>query len=87
MILVDADACPVKAEIEAVATRSGTHVKMVSNGGIRPSQNPLVENVYVDQGADAADIWIAENAGPGDVVVTNDMPLAARAVEAGAEVI
>jgi uncharacterized protein YaiI (UPF0178 family) len=60
---------------------------MVSNGGIRPSSNPLVEMVYVPEGADAADIWIAERAGPGDVVVTADIPLAARAVEAGATVL
>lgn len=87
MIYVDADACPVKAEVEAVATRLKVSVRMVSNGGIRPSPNPLVENVYVDDAADAADIWIADRAGQGDVVVTNDIPLAARVVEAGALVI
>ena len=87
MIFVDADACPVKAEVEAVATRSGVRVKMVSNGGIRPSENPLIDSVYVDVGPDAADIWIADAVETGDVVVTNDIPLAARAVEAGALVI
>ena len=87
MIYVDADACPVKAEVEAVATRHGTRVLMVSNGGIRPSPNPLVESVYVDQGADEADRWIAERAGAGDVVITNDIPLAARVVEGGARVL
>ena len=87
MIYVDADACPVKAEVEAVATRHGTRVLMVSNGGIRPSPNPLVESVYVDQGADVADMWIAERAGAGDVVITNDIPLAARVVEGGARVL
>jgi uncharacterized protein YaiI (UPF0178 family) len=87
VIYVDADACPVKAEVEAVATRNSVPVRMVSNGGIRPSSNPLVEMVYVPEGADAADIWIAERAGPGDVVVTADIPLAARAVEAGATVL
>ena len=87
MIFVDADACPVKAEVEAVATRHGTRVLMVSNGGIRPSPNPLVESVYVDQGADVADMWIAERAGAGDVVITNDIPLAARVVEGGARVL
>ncbi|MXQ06852.1 YaiI/YqxD family protein [Alphaproteobacteria bacterium GH1-50] len=87
MIYVDADACPVKAEVEAVATRHGTRVAMVSNGGIRPSPNPLIESVFVDQGADEADKWIAERAGPGDVVITSDIPLAARAVEAGARVL
>lgn len=87
MIWVDGDACPVKAEVEAVATRARVRVAIVSNGGLRPSRNPLVEMVYVDQGADAADRWIAERAGPGDVVVTADIPLAARAVEAGAIVV
>ena len=87
MIYVDADACPVKAEIEAVAIRHGVPVRMVSNGGIRPSRNSLVEMVYVPEGPDAADIWIAERAGPGDVVVTADIPLAARAVAAGAAVL
>jgi len=87
MIYVDADACPVRAEAERVATRHRLRLLMVSNGGIRPSQNPLVESVFVPEGPDAADIWIAEAAGPGDVVVTNDIPLAARAVEAGALVV
>lgn len=87
MIYVDADACPVKAEIEAVATRRKVLVKMVSNGGIRPSANPLIESVFVAEGPDEADKWIAEQAGPGDVVVTNDIPLAAKCVEAGAKVL
>lgn len=87
MIYVDADACPVKAEVETVATRHQTTVKMVSNGGIRPSPNPLIESVFVDAGPDEADKWIAEHCGPGDVVVTGDIPLAARAVEAGAKVL
>ena len=87
MIYLDADACPVKAEAEAAATRLREPMKVVCNGGLRPSANPLVEVVYVADGPDAADIWIAERAGPGDVVVTGDIPLAARAVEAGARVI
>ena len=87
MIYVDADACPVKAEVERVATRAGVKVAMVSNGGLRPSLNPLIEMVFVDHGADVADMWIAERCGPGDVVVTGDIPLAAKAVEAGARVI
>ncbi|MCG6885278.1 MAG: YaiI/YqxD family protein [Silicimonas sp.] len=87
MIYVDADACPVKSEVETVATRHKVRVAMVSNGGIRPSPNPLIESVFVDSGADEADKWIAEHAGPGDVVVTADIPLAARAVEAGATVL
>lgn len=86
-LFIDADACPVKAEAERVATRHGVPMKVVSNGGLRPSQNPLVEHVFVEAGPDIADIWIAERAGPGDVVVTSDMPLAARCVEAGARVL
>ncbi|SPJ23311.1 YaiI/YqxD family protein [Palleronia abyssalis] len=84
MIYVDADACPVKAEVEAVATRHGTAVAMVSNGGLRPSGNPLVEMVYVTEGPDEADKWIAERCGAGDVVITSDIPLASKAVSAGA---
>lgn len=87
MIWVDADACPVKAEAEAVATRLRVKLAFVSNGGLRPSANPLVDMVYVDQGPDVADKYIAERAGPGDVVVTNDIPLAAKCVEAGARVL
>lgn len=87
MIYVDADACPVKSEIETVATRRKVKVAMVSNGGIRPSDNPLIESVFVSEGPDEADKWIADHAGPGDVVVTNDIPLAAKCVETGAKVL
>jgi uncharacterized protein YaiI (UPF0178 family) len=87
MIYVDADACPVKAEAERVATRLKVAMAIVSNGGIRPSANPLVETVIVSAGADEADKWIADRAGPGDVVVTDDIPLAARVIENGAAVI
>ncbi|MAZ20172.1 YaiI/YqxD family protein [Roseovarius sp.] len=86
-IYVDADACPVKAEAERVGTRHKTRIFIVSNGGLRPSPNPLVENVIVPEGPDVADMWIADRAGPGDVVVTGDIPLAAKCVEAGAEVL
>ena len=86
-IYVDADACPVKAEVERVGTRHGLRMFVVSNGGLRPSQNPLVETVIVPDGPDVADMWIAERAGTGDVVVTGDIPLAAKCVEAGAQVL
>jgi uncharacterized protein len=86
-IYVDADACPVKAEIERVGTRHKLAMIIVSNGGIRPSANPLVDSVIVPEGADEADKWIAERAGPGDIVVTADIPLAAKCVEAGAQVL
>ena len=87
MIYVDADACPVKTEVETVASRRKVPVRMVSNGGIRPSANPLIESVFVAEGPDEADKWIAEQAGVGDVVITNDIPLAAKCVEAGAKVL
>lgn len=86
-ILVDADACPVKAEVERVATRHGVPVCMVSNGGLRPLASALVRMVYVAAGADEADRWIAERAAPGDIVITADIPLAARCVAAGARVL
>ena len=86
-IYIDADACPVKAEAETVATRHKVRMVVVSNGGIRPSQNPLVESKFVASGPDEADKWIAEACGPGDVVVTGDIPLAAKCVAAGARVV
>jgi len=86
-IFVDADACPVKEEIERVAGRHGLVVHIVSNGGIRPSRNPLVRTVIVPEGADAADDWIAERAGTGDIVVTADIPLASRSLRNGAQVL
>ena len=86
-LYIDADACPVKAEAERVATRHKVRMFVVSNGGLRPSQNPLVETVIVPDGPDVADMWIADRCGPGDVVVTGDIPLAAKCVEAGARVL
>lgn len=86
-LYIDADACPVKAEAERVATRHKVRMFVVSNGGLRPSQNPLVETVIVPDGPDVADMWIAERCGAGDVVVTGDIPLAAKCVEAGARVL
>lgn len=83
-IYVDADACPVKDETVAVASRHGLKTIMVTDGGIRPSRDPMVEVVFVQQGADAADDWIAEHIGKGDVCVTNDIPLASRCLKAGA---
>ncbi|MEL7092058.1 MAG: YaiI/YqxD family protein [Pseudomonadota bacterium] len=86
-LYIDADACPVKAEAERVATRHKIPVKVVSNGGLRPSQNPLVDTVIVAEGPDIADMWIADRARPGDVVITGDIPLAAKCIEAGARVL
>nr|WP_174822085.1 YaiI/YqxD family protein [Ruegeria arenilitoris] len=84
---VDGDACPVKAEAERVATRHKVPMVVVANGGLRPSANPLVQIVTVAQGADEADKWIAERCGSGDIVITSDIPLAAKCVEAGARVL
>lgn len=83
-IYVDADACPVKDEVIKVAARHNLKVFMVSDGGIRPYPSPLVELVIVEQGADAADDWIAEHIGIKDIVCTSDIPLAARCLENGA---
>ncbi len=86
-LYIDGDACPVKTEAERVATRHKIPMVLVSNGGLRPSANPLVQVVVVAEGADAADKWIAERCGPGDVVVTSDVPLAAKCVAAQARVL
>ncbi len=83
-ILVDADACPVKDEIYKVALRHGVGVVIVSNSFMRIMDHPLVSRVIVEAGPDAADDWIAEQAGPHTVVVTADIPLADRALKAGA---
>jgi uncharacterized protein len=86
-IFVDADACPVKDEVARVAERHGLTVHMVSNGGIRPSAHPLFHHVTVAAGADAADDWIAEHIGAGDIAITADVPLAARCLAGGASVL
>ena len=86
-IYVDADACPVKAEIYRVAERHGLKVFVVSNSPISVPRDPMIERVVVGAGMDEADNWIAERVGPGDVVVTADVPLASRGVKAGAAVI
>lgn len=83
-IYVDADACPVRGEVERVALRHGTRVYIVSNGGIRPSEAELIETVIVPEGPDVADMWIADRAERGDIVVTTDMPLASRVISTGA---
>jgi len=86
-IYVDADACPVKAEIYRVAGRSGIKVWIVSNGPLRLPNECLSELVVVGSEFDAADNWIADRSGPGAVVVTADVPLASRCVAAGAVVL
>ncbi len=87
VIYVDADACPVKAEAERVATRHRVPLVLVCNGGVRPPANPLVRLVVVEEGLDVADRWIAGEAAPGDIVVTGDVPLADACIRKGAEVL
>ncbi|MEO5324194.1 YaiI/YqxD family protein [Mesorhizobium sp. CC13] len=87
IIYVDADACPVKDEVVKVGERLDLVVTFVSNGGLRPSRDPMIRNVVVSKGADAADDWIVENARANDIVVTADIPLAARTVALGAHVL
>lgn len=86
-IYVDADACPVKAEVIRVAERHGLLVVFVSNGGLRPSRDPMIRHVVVAKSADAADDWIVEHAEAGDIVVTADVPLASRCVALGTHVL
>ena len=85
VLYIDADACPVKDEVYRVADRYQLKVYVVSNSWIRVPPNPLVEQVVVDAGPDIADDWIAERAGRGDIVITADIPLADRALKAGAQ--
>ncbi|HWF00691.1 MAG TPA: YaiI/YqxD family protein [Caulobacteraceae bacterium] len=84
-IYIDADACPVKDEVYRVAARYRLAVFVVSNSWIRTPSGGLVTSVVVDAGPDVADDWIAERAGRGDIVVTADIPLAQRALAAGAQ--
>ena len=87
VVLVDADACPVKDEVYRVAARYGLRTVIVANQPIAVPRDPLVERVLVPAGLDAADDWIAGAAHPGAIVVTADVPLADRCVKAGATVI
>jgi uncharacterized protein len=84
-LYIDADACPVKDEVYRVAQRYGLAVFVVSNSWIRTPPHPRITSVVVDDGPDVADDWIAERAGAGDVVITADIPLADRALKAGAQ--
>jgi uncharacterized protein YaiI (UPF0178 family) len=83
IIYIDADACPVKDEVYRVARRYAVAVKVVANAALRVPAEPLVDMV-LRPGFGAADDWIAAHAAPGDVVVTADVPLAARCVAKGA---
>lgn len=86
-ILVDADACPVKAEVVRVAERHGLTVVLVSNTWMRGPDHPLVQRILVPSGPDAADARIAAEATAADIVITSDIPLAALCLDAGARVL
>ena len=85
-VYVDADACPVRDEVYKVARRYGMRVAVVANAALRVPTGAPIELV-VRPGFGAVDDWIAEQAGPGDVVVTADIPLAARCLAKGALVL
>ena len=86
-IFVDADACPVKAEVYRVAERYGLKVFVVANSFMNVPRSDLIERVIVNEGPDVADDWIAERAGASDIVITADIPLAGRCVKKGVVVI
>ena len=86
-IYVDADACSVKSEIYKVALRYQWSVRLVANQYIQAPRSPLIACITVGKGEDVADDWIADRSKPGDVVITNDIPLAARCLEKGAYVL
>jgi uncharacterized protein len=86
-IYIDADACPVKAEIYRVAERYRLKVYVVTNRYINVPRDPRIERVVVNDSFDAADDWIVEHAGEGDIVVTSDIPLADRCLKRSAAVI
>ena len=87
ILYVDADACPVKNEIIRVGERHQVEMLFVCDGGIRRPESRWAKLIIVDQGADAADDWIAENMGPGDICITADIPLADRCLKAGGRAI
>ena len=86
-ILVDADACPVKQEVYRVAKRYGLKVILVANSPINMPQEDGISLVVVNGQLDAADDWIVDHAGRNDIVVTGDIPLAARCLKIGARVL
>ena len=87
LIFIDADACPVKDEVYKVAGRHGVRTIVVSNSYMQLPRDPRIERVVVGSGLDVADDYIAERARRGVVVITADIPLAARCIKAGADVI
>lgn len=84
ILYVDADACPVKDEIYRVARRNALKVYVVANAVLQIPQDAAIECIVVGTAFDAADNWIAEHAGPHDIVITTDLPLTDRAIKRGA---
>ncbi len=84
-IYIDADACPVKEEIYRVARRLSLQVIVISNSPMRtPRDGPSIQCIAVGKGDNAADDWIAEHIGEGDICITADIPLADRCLKKGA---
>jgi len=86
-IFVDADACPVKAEVYRVAERYGLKVFVVANSFMNVPRSAMIERVIVPDGPDIADDWIVARATANDIIITADIPLAGRCVRNGATVI
>lgn len=88
-IWVDADACPkvIKEILFRVAERTATPVILVANRWIHIPASPHISLIQVDMGPDIADDEIANRCQSGDIVITADIPLAARAVDKGAHVL
>jgi uncharacterized protein len=86
-IYIDADACPVKAETYRIAKRYGLLVMVIANQWINMPNDPMIRLEVVDDGFDAADNWICEKTSTGDIVITDDIPLAARCLTKGSRVL
>ena len=86
-IFIDADGCPVKEEVYRVARRYGLEVRVVANSYMRTPEENWLQLIIVDRDFDAADDWIVEHAGEGDIVITADIPLASRCLKEGARVL
>jgi uncharacterized protein YaiI (UPF0178 family) len=84
-VWVDADACPgpIRDILFRAAARTGVRVTLVANQWLRTPSSPNVTALQVQGGFDVADDAIVERARPGDLVVTQDIPLAARVIERG----
>ncbi|MBN2556483.1 MAG: YaiI/YqxD family protein [Anaerolineales bacterium] len=83
-IYIDADACPVKAEVYRVAGRYGLEVTVVANSWMRVPEAAWITLEVVEDGPDVADDWIVDHLEPGDIVITGDIPLASRCLKRGA---